>query len=341
MMKTFMKLGMISACSTAALCLAQQAAWAVPTASASPNPYNGFCPTTITFTGTLNAAAAGNMTYYFSYTDPAAPTKVINRPPKTVKAIAAGPVSVSDTGTMTLSGTGTMTLYETVPNVTHSTTVNIPLICSSAAHPAYPRASTGPNFRLAPLPNQQSVAVRLIASDMRSKFYNYATGEHPDIFENCDPKPSLCVGFYHNESDAGPVVMWHQIWTERAYLMYAKFPIGAQINKATITLNVTNPESANCFGGIGMATAPWIGNTTSVDGNFSFATPITKTNGGQTWTIDVTQIVKAWMSNKAANNGFVLRGSNENGSPPNNITCFMNFHATGMTLVEPVLIMTH
>ncbi len=343
-MKMSAKLVLTFASLIVMICVSRQVAWAItPTVAASPSPYTGNCPGTISFTGTITATAAGTVSYEFEYTPPGQTTALVPKV-QSITVKSPGPVMVSGSGGVTLSGIGTVVLLETAPVKAASNPATFKAVCSSSAmNYHYPVQKPQISRNAVQMPYSSTTqSLSLVASDSRIQAYNYGGA---DVFNSCGNGQPLCVGYYHNESDVGPIVSTHQILTWRSYYLFqpVKIPSGSQLTKATLTVNASNWPS-NCYGGIAPAVSDWTTTKSYTDGNFTYAIPTSfggpNAEGFYTVTFFVTPIVKDWVSGKIPNHGFVLRGSDENGSGPNNVYCVLNFAGAGklvITLTTPVL----
>jgi hypothetical protein len=155
----------------------------------------------------------------------------------------------------------------------------------------------------------------------------------PENGEACGPLNQPCVGYSTYKTGDGPT-LYHEIDTWRAYIS----PIwtgptslaGMNVYKATLALTVNQPNALHCFGGIGPALAAWQGNKDYVQGDFTYNEPFSLS--GSLLTIDVTSIVRDWATGKVPNFGFVLDGSNETGSEPDNVTCTISFSAASLSV---------
>ena len=139
-----------------------------------------------------------------------------------------------------------------------------------------------------------------------------------------------CVGWETYKSGDGPSLN-HEITVWRSYLAFNwTIPLhNLNVYKATVNLTTAPNSDPSCYGGIAPALAQWEGNKDWVQGDFTYNEP--HTVNGTTFSIDVTSIVRDWASGKVRNFGFVMSGSNETGSEPDNAACILNFN-NGATL---------
>ena len=139
-----------------------------------------------------------------------------------------------------------------------------------------------------------------------------------------------CVGWETYKSGDGPSLN-HEITVWRSYLAFNwTIPLhNLNVYKATVNLTIAPNSDQGCYGGIAPALAQWEGNKDWVQGDFTYNEP--HTINGPTFSIDVTSIVRDWASGKVRNFGFVMSGSNETGSEPDNAACILNFN-NGATL---------
>jgi hypothetical protein len=328
-MTRVLKPALVFALSAFAIGLSHQAASAgAPTVSASPNPYKGNCPTTLAFTGTITATAAGTISYQFAYTAPGQSIPTLPKP-QTVVAKQAGPVTVTASGNVTWSGTGTIELDELAPVKAHSQTVTITTVCSSSTAPNYPLAPSSRNVLTAPKPltvtQNQKIPLQMAAYGDKS----FNIGDQ-DIFVGCG---GICAGYEHYRNNDPFDVK--QIIIYRGYLLFNKIPTGQTVVKAVLGLNVQDRDQVSCFGGVGAATSAWNPATQWPDGDFSYATPMQ--SNGTYMSIDVTSIVRAWMTGKVPQYGLVVRGSDENtqvGFVAHTSSCIMQFAKPNVLYVQ-------
>jgi hypothetical protein len=144
------------------------------------------------------------------------------------------------------------------------------------------------------------------ASTVRSQSSQY--GNVP-FRAQCDQGP-LCLGWQHDQSSIiapNIIPIWWYADNNRAYYRFDGLNAlgGHYIASATLHVPLTG-GNLNCFSAIAAADTDWTQVANAyIGGNFI--------GGGSIASgLDVTSIVRAWVSGGTPNYGFVLRGSNEN-----------------------------
>lgn len=298
-----------------------------------PNPYNGPCPATLSFNGAISGPGGSTVTYIWARFVNGAP---IDSAPATITLPGSSSVTLSvplppqalsiDKST---AGFQSYALYITSPtNADNSKgkvffTVN----CVSGA-----RYAT--NARLA---LNQPVKLRLHSQWWAYREYEYkwvgATTYVPE--RGAAPCPDLCIGWDHIKN-GDSFFLYHWNTYDRAFLGFAPSALkGVNINKATLTLNVTGGDQS-CYGGLGRSivdpsalnlagrqtfSAPY-----PVDGDFTMSVP---SQIGAKSTFDVTSIVQGWANGSLPNDGFVLRGKVEDNGSDGNDGCSLDFGING------------
>jgi hypothetical protein len=175
----------------------------------------------------------------------------------------------------------------------------------------------------------------ITASWCKWQDYTYGLGT---FGTGCGP---VVMGFMHMVSGAS---FWlnHENEIFQSIETYDTSSIkGMKIFRATMTL--TNPsaqfsggitkENYACYGGIGVATAPYTAGATWINGDFT-TFPAHTHFKAESSSIDVTRIVQAWAAGKVPNYGFVLRGTNENMGASDNNICVEYFDNNPVLTVE-------
>jgi hypothetical protein len=155
------------------------------------------------------------------------------------------------------------------------------------------------------------------------------------------PCTDLCIGWDHTLSGS---FLWLLHWNtyDRAFWGYDPATIrGLHVSKATATLMIDSGDT-NCYGGLGRAvltrTPAQKGASETFnapypdDGDFNWPTPITFGSGSAT--VDVTSIVRGWAMNEMPNQGFVIRGKDEDNGANDNNSCFLNFGRDVVLTIE-------
>jgi hypothetical protein len=165
--------------------------------------------------------------------------------------------------------------------------------------------------------------------------YTYGLGQ---FGEGCGP---VIMGYMHMVSGAS---FWlnHENEIFQTILTYDASSVkGMKIFRATMTL--TNPsaqfnpaivkENYGCYGGIGIATAPYTAGAKWIPSD-STTYPAKTHFKPESSSIDVTRMVQAWAAGKVPNYGFVFHGLDEDlGASDNNI-CVQYFDANATLTVE-------
>jgi len=302
------------------------------TVAANPTSYNGACPATIAFTGTIFGPASAPTTYYFGYFDPGQ-SKTI-KVPGTSTIGPSGFVSVTASGSMTGTGTGNVTLFVTAPGGgTTSNTVQIAVNCTGTTSPP-PSACKYCQL------TQPSTVLRLSTIVLHPTIWKERTYEYKWVGVDltlpesglcvaCDPGPT--VGWYHHKT-GDSFWLYHQNDFIRSFLAFDQNQIkGLHVSKATLTLKETGGWHV-CFGALGHATTwGWTFDAPGtifnapypVDGDFSMS--VTQMIGGTGASFDVTPIVQAWANGSLNDLGFVMRGTTENNGSDGNDSCKVTY----------------
>ncbi|HXM19473.1 MAG TPA: hypothetical protein VN934_11785 [Candidatus Tumulicola sp.] len=330
--------------------VARPAAASVTTATltATTPSYSGKCPVTEAFTGAISGTPGTTFQYSFN--------RYINGVQQ-VQNVGAGTIPsngtfspVNDSFSIASSSTGTNFDQIWVHNIAGgqadvysnkaSFTATCVLILLSTM-PPIPVASppfSSKNQVTQPLSSNATLVLHPGASAIRSKVL--LNQGQADFFFGpyCTHSGAqLCVGYDH-VLDTG-VFGEKKIGIIRSYFMFA-IPHGLNVVKALLGFHQifdgTDQTSFQCFGGIAPAVSPWTTNNDFVDGDFGFPAPAHYI--GPDGTIDVTSIVKAW-TGKMANNGFVMRGSDEQTFIGKNETCHFIFSPIELkiTVSSPIL----
>ncbi len=156
------------------------------------------------------------------------------------------------------------------------------------------------------------------------------------------PCPDLCVGWLHiHQSDS--LTLFHHNSYYRSFVGYdpAAFT-GLRVAKAILTLMVAN-GSDKCFGGVGRALLAEMpakkGGTQHLktpypnDGDFALSVPLVRQDAG-TVAVDVTRIVATWVTTQIRNDGFVLRGKDEDNGSNGNDACTVGFRTNVVLSIE-------
>jgi hypothetical protein len=151
-----------------------------------------------------------------------------------------------------------------------------------------------------------STTYHATASTIRSQSSQYG----PVPFRaQCDVGP-LCLGWQHDQSSiVAPniIPIWWYADNYRAYYRFDGLNAlgGHYIASATLHLPLTGGQ-LGCFSAIAASDTDWTQVANAyIGGNFI-------SGGSIASGLDVTSIVRAWVSGGTPNYGFVLRGSNEN-----------------------------
>jgi len=143
----------------------------------------------------------------------------------------------------------------------------------------------------------------------------------------------VCMGWMHWETGSRPFgASENTYW--RGYMLFDPNQISQlhNITNATLSVHVVS-GNPSCFGGMGPATAQWVGNQDFVDGDFGYNVGPAVNNSGATF--NVTGIVKDWASGALPNFGFVFKGNQENNDAYENNQCLIDF------ATNPVLTIHH
>jgi hypothetical protein len=125
-----------------------------------------------------------------------------------------------------------------------------------------------------------------------------------------------CFGYFHYTTGGSDItnVVDNAYW--RAYYLFdTSSLLHRYINQATLVLSFQSYNG--CLAEIAAADSDWWDNQNMIGGEFVTAQPAVN---GQFVSIDVTDIVRSW-ANGGPNNGFVLRGPNENNDARDNDQC--------------------
>jgi hypothetical protein len=144
---------------------------------------------------------------------------------------------------------------------------------------------------------------------------------------DCTSAPA-CLGWDYDESSAGPVVIWHANYYYRAYYLFDLSPVANHyVVSATLKVPIDS-GNPNCFSELAAADTDWSKNNGVIGGNF-FAP-----NGSLNTGMDVTAIVRGWVSGGQPNFGFVLRSSNENLGINGTAKCLTNLDNAELDIVH-------
>jgi|ERR1700686_926159 len=323
------------------------AAVTAATLNATTPSYNGKCPATEAFTGAISGTPGTTFQYSFNrYINGV--QQVQNVGAGTIPA--SGNLAVSDSFSIASSSTGVNFDQVWVHNIAGgqadvysvkaSFTVTCVLVLLSTM-PPIPVASppfSSKNQVTQPLFSNATLVLHPGASAMRSKVL-LNQGQADFFFGSCSNSQILCVGYDH-VLDTG-VFGEKKAGIYRSYVMFPKTAPGTNIVKALLgfhqIFNGTDATSFQCYGGIAPALAPWTSNSDFVDGDFGFSAPAQYI--GPNGIIDVTSIVKAWAAGKLANNGFVMRGSDESTFIGSSYYCHFLFSPIELkiTTASPIL----
>lgn len=137
------------------------------------------------------------------------------------------------------------------------------------------------------------------------------SSQYGNVPFRADCNTQMCVGWHHDQSSIiapNIIPIWWYADNVRAYYRFDQLGAisGHYIASATLTVIPTQGR-VDCFSALAAADTDWRNNpNTYIGGNFN--PPAGTLAGG----MDVTDIVRAWVSGNTPNYGFVLRGSNEN-----------------------------
>jgi hypothetical protein len=273
-----------------------------------PTKITAPCPVNVSFTGSITGPA-GPVTYHYSH-------------------FTGGVWTYSSDVTAPIPSNGSLTINETLTiDAAHAG------LQSNQVDTTVPNASEGKVFFTVTCANpytvlhQGSTLVRPVIT-LHSKGWLWRKYEYKWVGMSAyqpetglGPCADLCTGWSHIKN-GDSFWLFHWNYYLRSMLLFDQSAIaGAHPTKATLTLKI-NSGNWSDFGGIGRAPVSWIGGSNDFtapypfDGDFS--APVSwQVNGGNV-NFDVTSIVQGWASGASANNGFVLRGKNEdNGSNGN------------------------
>jgi hypothetical protein len=320
------------------------------TQQGAKNP-SSLCPYSITFNGYITGPGNSSVTYYY--------TRFAGKATYSTPVTITIPASGTTQGTSLIPPSQITVDSSTVGLQSYELDIQSPPGSDSTSYgkvyfnaqcgllmstmPPIPVASPSP-FSLknqvthGALVSNAKVLLHLVTSTNRSKTL-MAVLNGVDNFVGCGANNTQdlpCVGYSHFKDQDPLDVRIINIY--RNYLMFAKIPPGSNVVKAVLGLTATDATSLHCFGGIGPAVAPWTTNNNFVDGDFGFPAPA-QFNGAYV-SIDVTSIVKAWATGKLANNGFVMRGSNEQNFLTKTESCeavFSKPNVLYLTTVTPIM----
>ena len=302
------------------------------TISTTQPSFTGACPATITFTGAITGTAGTTFTYNFVRIDHG----VFEFSGDTAATMpASGSLAVTDSVTISASTNNSEQLVVKniaggQPNV-YSTALSYSVTCK------FNPGARPPNSQL-------NVALTLHPKWTGVREYEYkwvgATLYVPE--RGTGPCPDLCVGWFHlHNGDSFWLYHWNTF--DRAFFGYDPVAFnGLTLSRATLKLTVSSGDTA-CFGRVGRAVltqTPIMRETTQTfqapypaDADFSLATApqLTPTSA----TIDVTNIVRAWVSGKMPNQGFVIRGKVEDNGSNGNDSCSLRFAKDAVLTIMP------
>ena len=300
------------------------------TLSANPSSYAGDCPADISFSGTITGTPGTSFWYTFAWDSfkTFSGDFVATMP-------ASGSLPVQFPLDVTGSTTGSMQIW-----VTH--------ISGGQANVYSTRAdySVACKFNPGVMPPNSVLrnAITLHPQWIALREYEYKTVGPFSSFlpeRGTAPCPGLCVGFNH-VLDGAFLWIFHWNTFDRAFWAYDLTPLnGMRVLKATVTLSIAGGDP-KCFGKLGRAvltrTPPQKGTTQTFhapypdDGDFNWPTPVQFAGGAAT--IDVTSIVKGWVSGQMPNQGFAIRGTNEDNGADDNNGCIVEFGPDAVLAVE-------
>ena len=150
---------------------------------------------------------------------------------------------------------------------------------------------------------------------------------------SCSP---IEIGFVHIDNGSS-AWLYHENVDYQSAMTFDQSAIkGLRVFKATLELTLPkHGGSFNCYGSLGMVTAPFDPNGSNwISGDFSTFPTHAHFGDGSSPSIDVTGIVKAWATGKASNYGFVTRSSDENFGAEENNSCFLQFENNAVLRIE-------
>ena len=303
---------------------------AVKIAATQP-AWNGTCPMTVSFAGSITGTPGTQFSYDF-----------LSTVDNVVKTFGQGTVTLPASGSMSIYhnyaiGSSTTGVNEEQVRVHNIAGGQADIISNAAGFSVTCKVDIGkkPNVR---------GPVTLHPVWFARRDYAYAwQGLAPNLPERgTGPCPDLCVGWQHfHQGDSLALVHLNDYY--RAFLGYDRAAFkNLKMMKAVLTLTIAN-GSDKCFGGVGRAvlsrTPVMRGGTQRFeapypdDGDFGWHTPLLRQNAG-TIEVDVTSLVEAWVLAKVPNQGFVLRGKVENNGADGNDECTVGFRPDARLTIE-------
>lgn len=301
------------------------------TVSASPPSYSGDCPTTVSFTGLVTGQPGTTfwVTFFWLSGTTLSGDFVETMP-------ASGSLSVQFPISVIKSTTDHMQI-----RVSHISGGQADLWSIGAQYSVACKFDPGvlppspPNFRKSVTLHPQWFALREYEYKTVGPFSSFI----PE--RGSAPCQDLCIGWSHILDGA---FLWLYHWNtyDRAFWGYdpAAFK-GLKVEKATVTLTIDG-GNPGCYGGLGRAvltrTPAAIGTTQTFhapypdDADFNWPAPAQFAAGSAT--IDVTSIVRAFVTGKIPNQGFVLRGKLEDNGSNGNDSCTLSFGKDAVLTIE-------
>jgi len=301
------------------------------TLSASPPSYTGYCPTTVSFSGAITGKPGTAFWYTFIWLSG---TNTVFSGDFVVTMPNSGSLPIQYSLSVTASTTNYMQA-----RVSHISSGQ-PDMYYSAEYSVTCKFNPGVLPSNAILRNPITMHPQWFAL----REYEYKTVGPFSTFvpeRGSAPCPDLCIGWDHI-LDGSFLWLFHWNTFDRAFWGYdtAAFK-GLKVTKAIVTLTVDGGDPS-CYGGIGSAILdnPPVAKGTSqtfnapypVDGDFHWPAPVQFAAGSAT--IDVTSIVRAWVSGTTPNEGFVLRGRIEDNGAESNDGCSLSFGKDAALTIE-------
>jgi hypothetical protein len=297
--------------------------------------YSGACPTTMSFTGAITGTPGTSFSYSFNrYVNGV--QQVVNQG---THVLSAGSFPVSDSVNIASTTSGTTFDQVWVHNISggqpdvYGNQLHFTVTCGGQPGPT---PTPTPTPIVTQSPAAPTKAVGFSPSAMRnSDFYKWGEFDSPSCLH------TFSIGSRYKQdawSTKQLVVGWTEYhsggfcweWETSTYRGAVKFDLsslaGKKAQKAILTFHVDNSHPlrgstpVSCADGLYLGTMDWI--NAALSSHIPVGADVGSVHAPQGWVaVDVTSPVNAWLSGKATNNGFVMKGRMENLTQQGNAEC--------------------